>query len=691
MESDVVLLDRYLTGADPFAFTLLTRRYRSLCFSVARRLTGNFHDAEDVTQACFIELALKAKSIRGSVAGWLYLRATSRALDHVRDHRRQKSREIAAAQPDHSEEKLSWEKIEPLIDAAITALPEEIRGPIILYYLQGFSQDEIAEILQLSRATIARRIDKGLEALQADLTDKGFSVSVVTLAALLKTNAILPTSVTLNAGLAKIALLPMHRHAASATSRASKLRSALTVKACIIAPIAGILMFAGMGLPRLLRKPVLSPYAAISAAYAPYLDNADPLGLHLHMKVVACSPYAMWGAAQDIFFSWARQNTPDFINDDAAYTLCPFLSDIRDIGFRNSPQRLDGVTPAIENFSSSARAPIQLEILHASITLRMVAHESRIELPLADRQHLDSLFLSSYRHAMLSPIDDVSVAMMRADPYLGRGSHRPRDLASIVKIENKHLKLAAEGLGGGLTQILRPADDESPEIADALRQAFDTCPLLRLALNPLTRDRIPAAICGVSRQTSLASHDTEGQLVYIVLLSPNPNDLSKQIVLELIEQIPTPAERTGLIAPDPQLPAERAFRHALAFGDPPLGWGWLALNGKSFVTRVPDGQATQLKPANFHTPTQLNDLAAALGTLLGHAHSHDPHALLFADRIDALASRLTPLADQYTDFHFASFEALAADPRVRADTVAADSSLRAWLRTADAMSPQPTH
>src|SRR6266487_2008523 len=64
MDSDSVLLQRYSQTKDAQAFAQLVQRYAAMVFSVARRITGNVHDAEDVAQGCFMELAKAAGSIR---------------------------------------------------------------------------------------------------------------------------------------------------------------------------------------------------------------------------------------------------------------------------------------------------------------------------------------------------------------------------------------------------------------------------------------------------------------------------------------------------------------------------------------------------------------------------------------------------------------------------------------------------
>src|SRR5437762_1246137 len=70
---DGVLLDQFTTAGDEQAFAALMQRHGPYILGVCRRVTYHAQDAEDVFQACFLELVRKASSIcrQNSVAGWL--------------------------------------------------------------------------------------------------------------------------------------------------------------------------------------------------------------------------------------------------------------------------------------------------------------------------------------------------------------------------------------------------------------------------------------------------------------------------------------------------------------------------------------------------------------------------------------------------------------------------------------------
>src|SRR4051812_8261572 len=73
IDDDRALLGRYASGRDEQAFAALVRRHVNLVYSAAARRVGDRHLAEDVTQAVFIILAQKARSIRpdAPLSAWL--------------------------------------------------------------------------------------------------------------------------------------------------------------------------------------------------------------------------------------------------------------------------------------------------------------------------------------------------------------------------------------------------------------------------------------------------------------------------------------------------------------------------------------------------------------------------------------------------------------------------------------------
>ncbi len=205
------LLARYARERDAEAFRSLLERHRDMVFATSRRILGNATDAEDVAQDCFILLSRNAGKLRAPVAGWLHQVAVRISLNCIRQRRAQHAREIHAAEsrsPAHTrrDAEPSWDELQSAVDEAIARLPEKLRVPIILYYLEERKQEEIASELRVSQAEISRRLQKGVEALRHHLKRGGFTVPAVALATMLAAHSAEGSPPALISSLGKLAL-----------------------------------------------------------------------------------------------------------------------------------------------------------------------------------------------------------------------------------------------------------------------------------------------------------------------------------------------------------------------------------------------------------------------------------------------------------------------------------------------------
>src|SRR4051794_16619272 len=123
---DIALLWEYAEHGSEEAFATLVARHINKVYSVALRHTGNPHQAEEITQAVFVILARKSRSLGKKVIleGWLYQTARLTALASVRSEIRRAHREQEAYMQSASNENESdfWPQIAPLLDTAIASL-----------------------------------------------------------------------------------------------------------------------------------------------------------------------------------------------------------------------------------------------------------------------------------------------------------------------------------------------------------------------------------------------------------------------------------------------------------------------------------------------------------------------------------------------------------------------------------------
>jgi len=169
--TDGDLLAGFLTGSDA-DFGELVRRHGPLVWGVCRRALPNAADAEDAFQAVFLVLVRRANRLTGgnTLGPWLHRVATWT----VRNVRRRNARRFAkeSALPDQLSSPASDPDLSLDLDAALLALPEKYRSPIVLCHLLGFTRAEAAGQLGCPEGTLSAWLSRGLEKLRVKL--RGF-------------------------------------------------------------------------------------------------------------------------------------------------------------------------------------------------------------------------------------------------------------------------------------------------------------------------------------------------------------------------------------------------------------------------------------------------------------------------------------------------------------------------------------
>jgi RNA polymerase sigma factor (sigma-70 family) len=184
--SDGELLDRYLRQRCETAFGALLVRHGRMVVGVCRRILLDEHDVEDVFQATFLLLARKGESIRkrNSLGSWLYGVAYRLAV-RVRTRsaaRRPLPQQIEDVYRPDPVGQLCACELRAGLDEELTRLPDRLRSPLLLCYLQGQTQDAAARQLGCTKNQLRRRLGQGLDALRRRLTRRGLTFSAGTLA-----------------------------------------------------------------------------------------------------------------------------------------------------------------------------------------------------------------------------------------------------------------------------------------------------------------------------------------------------------------------------------------------------------------------------------------------------------------------------------------------------------------------------
>lgn len=155
----------------------VVRDHSARVYRLAYRLTGNSHDAEDLTQEVFVRVFRSLDTYTpGTFEGWLHRITTNLFLDLAR--RRQRIRfeglgeeteaRLGGAEPTPAEA-FDDRHLDGDIQAALKALAPEYRAAVILCDIEGLSYEEIADTLGIKLGTVRSRIHRGRAQLRAAL------------------------------------------------------------------------------------------------------------------------------------------------------------------------------------------------------------------------------------------------------------------------------------------------------------------------------------------------------------------------------------------------------------------------------------------------------------------------------------------------------------------------------------------
>jgi RNA polymerase sigma factor (sigma-70 family) len=176
---DAELLGRFADAHDEPAFAALVGRHGPLVWQTCRRVLGDTPDAEDAFQATFLALARKAGTFPvESLAGWLHRVAGQTALkSRIRARRRRELEgQLRAAASPAAGGSAGREELYAVLDEELTGLPERLRVPLVLRFLEGNTLEQVARVLGCSRRALGKRLVKGEAILRERLARRGLAV-----------------------------------------------------------------------------------------------------------------------------------------------------------------------------------------------------------------------------------------------------------------------------------------------------------------------------------------------------------------------------------------------------------------------------------------------------------------------------------------------------------------------------------
>ena len=166
---DAELLRRVGGGDEP-AFRALVDRHGAYLYGVARALTNNAADADDLVQETFVGVLNGKFRGEASVRTWMVRILINRAamLRRTRARRGGDAKEVAASESIESRDPDAAAGVEAKLDLAamLATLSPEHREVIVLRELEGMSYQEMAEALDVPRGTVESRLHRAREELR---------------------------------------------------------------------------------------------------------------------------------------------------------------------------------------------------------------------------------------------------------------------------------------------------------------------------------------------------------------------------------------------------------------------------------------------------------------------------------------------------------------------------------------------
>jgi RNA polymerase sigma-70 factor (ECF subfamily) len=186
-DSDAMLVERTVAG-DQKAYELLVIKYQRRIQRLIGRMVRDVDLVEDIAQETFIRAYRALAQFRGEAQfyTWLYRIAVNTAKKALMDLKRDPTISenfFKSGQSDESDETsplenelitsetpeavLASKEIAEMVNAAMEALPEELRQAITLREIEGLSYEEISEVMSCPIGTVRSRIFRAREAISA--------------------------------------------------------------------------------------------------------------------------------------------------------------------------------------------------------------------------------------------------------------------------------------------------------------------------------------------------------------------------------------------------------------------------------------------------------------------------------------------------------------------------------------------
>ncbi|MFW6160607.1 MAG: RNA polymerase sigma factor [Acidobacteriota bacterium] len=176
LEMDEQELMERIKDGDEAAFGKIVRAYKDRMVNFIWQLTGDYERAVELAQETFMRVYFKAKQYQpvAPFSSWIYTIAANLAKTDLKKKRKMPAVSFDEVQDFFIEEEASFDSPEKkdsirILRRALNNLHPRYRIPVVLKDMEGFSQEEIAQIMMVPVGTIKARISRGRNYLRKEL------------------------------------------------------------------------------------------------------------------------------------------------------------------------------------------------------------------------------------------------------------------------------------------------------------------------------------------------------------------------------------------------------------------------------------------------------------------------------------------------------------------------------------------
>jgi RNA polymerase sigma factor (sigma-70 family) len=336
-ENDAQTLHDYAATGSPQAFARLVERHINLVYAAARRqCRGHAHLADDVTQAVFMILARKARSVHSAAVlpAWListtrYAASNAVCLETRRRRHEQKAAAMAQQTQRHQfDVDLASDPLAPSLDEVLAKLGEKDRSAVTMRFLQGRSLREVGAAMGVSEEAAQKRVIRAIEKLRGFFARRGVTMESTAVASGIARHA---------AQLAPTALAPL------IVSQAMSAAPAATAAAVIVDAVRNSIFAAKLKMAGMIAASLAAVAVTTGVVVSQQQSTADakPTAAAVTTPSIAVAASPLWQpVATD--FAGPSSGTMSFANN----LLIPSL-------VSNTAQYRFGVDPAVRRTPSS--------------------------------------------------------------------------------------------------------------------------------------------------------------------------------------------------------------------------------------------------------------------------------------------------------------------------------------------------